>query len=173
MQPKMCVGRVDIRPAPALARVAVLAVLLALSGCDRADDRSAGEKVDAAIARTQQAAGEAKQRTEALAEEARAQVKSSEPAVKQGFDKVKEAARETGAAVSAGVEDASITATVSASLAKDAELSAARIDVDTTKGAVTLRGPAPNADAKARAERLARAVKGVGSVDNRLEVKAM
>jgi osmotically-inducible protein OsmY len=62
---------------------------------------------------------------------------------------------------------------VSTDLAKDPELSAARIDVDTKQGAVKLQGPAPNAAAKARAGDIAKAVKGVSSVDNRIEVKTM
>ncbi|WP_219209109.1 BON domain-containing protein [Variovorax boronicumulans] len=158
---------------PGLARFALLGLLLALAACDKADERSAGEKVDSAIARTQQAATEAAARTEALAREAGAKVKASEPAMQQGLDKIKEAARETGAAVSAGVSDATITASVSAGLAKDPALSATRIDVDTQGGTVTLRGPAPSTEAKARAETIARAVNGVSKVDNQLEVRAM
>ncbi|HEY9223039.1 MAG TPA: BON domain-containing protein, partial [Variovorax sp.] len=71
------------------------------------------------------------------------------------------------------VDDMAITASVSSSLAKDPELSAARIDVDTQGGVVKLQGPAPSAAAKARAGDIARAVKGVSSVDNQLDVKAM
>lgn len=158
---------------PGLARVALLGLLLALVACNKADERSAGEKVDAAIARTQQAATEAAARTEALAREASAKVQASEPAMQQGLDKIKEAAKETGAAVSAGVSDATITASVSAGLARDPALSATRINVDTQAGTVTLRGPAPSAEAKARAETIARAVTGVSKVDNQLEVRAM
>ena len=58
-------------------------------------------------------------------------------------------------------------------LAKDPDLSAIKIDVDTKGGTVMLKGPAPNAAAKARARRSPRAVKGVSAVDNQLEVKSM
>ncbi|MBT2326518.1 BON domain-containing protein [Variovorax paradoxus] len=83
------------------------------------------------------------------------------------------AARDTGAAVSARIDDATITAAVSAGLAKDPDLSAIKIDVDTKGGTVMLKGPAPTAAAKSRAEQIAKNVKGVSSVDNQLEVKSM
>ena len=66
------------------------------------------------------------------------------------------------------VSDVSITAAVSAGLAKDPDLSALKINVDTRDGVVSLNGPAPSAAAKARAESIAQAVKGVKSVHNNL-----
>ncbi|MEO5736934.1 MAG: BON domain-containing protein, partial [Variovorax sp.] len=42
---------------------------------------------------------------------------------------------------------------------------------DTKGGTVTLSGPAPTAAAKSRAGDIAKSVEGVGSVDNKLEVK--
>ena len=74
--------------------------------------------------------------------------------------------------VAAKVDDAAITASVTAGLAKDPDLSAIKINnVDTKGGVVTLNGPAPTAAAKARAEDIAKGVEGVSSVDNKLEVK--
>ena len=84
----------------------------------------------------------------------------------------KEAVKDAGAAVSATVDDAAITASVSAGLAKDPDLSAIKINVDTKGGAVSLKGPAPTAAAKARAEEIAKGVQGVTSVSNELEVKS-
>ena len=92
--------------------------------------------------------------------------------VKQGMANVAEAAKEAGATMSAKVDDAAITASVSAGLAKDPDLSAIKINVDTKGGAVSLKGPAPTAAAKARAEEIAKGVQGVTSVDNQLEVKS-
>ena len=63
-----------------------------------------------------------------------------------------------------------ITASVNARLAKDPDLSALRINVDTKDGAVTLTGPAPSQSAKDRAATLAREVEGVKSVTNNLSV---
>ena len=63
-------------------------------------------------------------------------------------------------------------AQISASLAKDPDLSAVKIDVDTANGRVTLKGPAPSAVARERAEGIAKAVNGVSSVNNQLVVSA-
>jgi osmotically-inducible protein OsmY len=72
--------------------------------------------------------------------------------------------------VADAVGDAAITLAVTAELAKDAQLSALRIDVDTLDGRVTLAGSAPNGSARDRATLLTQSVKGVKSVDNRLAV---
>lgn len=70
------------------------------------------------------------------------------------------------------VDDVAITASVNASLAKDPDLSAMKINVDTKAGVVTLTGPAPSAAAKDRATSLAQAVEGVAGVNNNLAVGA-
>ncbi|HEX2012489.1 MAG TPA: BON domain-containing protein [Roseateles sp.] len=123
--------------------VAATAVLL--SACNRpgGEERTAGQRVDDTIAKTEQQADKAKAATEAA------------------VDKME-----------SKVEDAAITASVNAALAKDAKLSAVRINVDTVNGHVALRGTAPDASARERATQLAMSVKGVMSVDNQLEVRA-
>lgn len=68
------------------------------------------------------------------------------------------------------VEDAAVTATINAELAKDPKLSALKIDVDTSNGRVSLKGKAPDADSRERATQIASAVRGVQSVDNQLEI---
>lgn len=73
--------------------------------------------------------------------------------------------------VAAVMDDAGITASVKTDLAKDPDLSALAINVDTKDGVVTLNGPAPSAAAKSRAETIAKGVKGVKSVSNNLAVK--
>ena len=162
------------KPALHWTCASLIVLTLGVAGCsDRGDGQTAGQKVDAAIAKTQDAAERAKDKAGVLAGEARDKVVASEPAIREGAANVKEAARETGAAVAGTVEDVAITASVSSSLAKDPELSAARIDVDTNGGVVKLQGPAPSAAAKARAGDIAKAVKGVSSVDNQLDVRAM
>lgn len=125
------------------------------------------------VAKTQDAAGRVADKAEVLADQARDKVAASEPALREGAANVKDAARETGAAVASTVDDVSITASVSSSLAKDPALSATRIDVDTKNGVVTLQGPAPSAVAKSRAGDIAKAVQGVSRVDNQLSVAAM
>lgn len=77
-------------------------------------------------------------------------------------------------AASAGnaISDASLTAAVKAKLMSEPSLSAMSIDVDTTgQGAVTLSGEVKSANAKQRAEELARATDGVRSVENRIVVR--
>ena len=125
-----------------LTLCALTAAVMALSACNRNDGTTVGQKVDSAIARTEQGAANASR-----------------------------SAKEATANAAQSVNDATITAAVNADLAKDSELSALRINVDTRDGRVTLNGTAPNADAKQRAERLALAEKGVVGVDNKLAIK--
>ncbi len=77
----------------------------------------------------------------------------------------------TSQAMGNTVDDIAITASISAAFAKDSDLSAIRIDVDTKNGVVSLMGPAPSATARDKATTIAKGVKGVVSVDNKLVVK--
>jgi osmotically-inducible protein OsmY len=86
-------------------------------------------------------------------------------------EKVGAAASAAAAAIEHSVADAAITTSVNGALAKDPTLSALHIDVETQDGHVVLQGQAPSVDSRERATRLARAVDGVRSVVNRLEVK--
>jgi hyperosmotically inducible periplasmic protein len=88
--------------------------------------------------------------------------------VDTAIDKAGQMANQAGDTVA----DATITAAVAAELALDKNLSALKIDIETTDGRVALRGTAPSADARDRATLLAEAVKGVRSVDNQLTVVA-
>ncbi|MDH6166605.1 hyperosmotically inducible protein [Variovorax boronicumulans] len=154
--------------------VLVAGAALTLAACDKSDNRTAGEKLDSAVAKTEQAAETAATKTGEAVKDAKAKVDASGTTseVKEGMANVKAAAKDAGAAVSATVDDAAITASVSAGLAKDPDLSAIKINVDTKGGAVSLKGPAPTAAAKARAEEIAKGVQGVTSVSNELEVKS-
>lgn len=100
----------------------------------------------------------------------------AEPTVGQrvdaAVDNTQQAAGNMADKVERTVDDAAITASVNASLAKDPDLSAMKINVDTKSGVVTLNGPAPTAAAKDRATSLAQAVEGVAAVNNNLEVRA-
>jgi hyperosmotically inducible protein len=71
-----------------------------------------------------------------------------------------------------GAADVTITAKVNAALAADEQLSALKINVDTTNGQVELKGTAPDAASRDRATMLASAVEGVVKVENRLTVEA-
>ena len=68
------------------------------------------------------------------------------------------------------VDDATITSQLKGLLAADSELSALKINVDMTKGAVRLSGQVKTLALRRKAENLARGVKGVRSVDNQLVI---
>lgn len=68
------------------------------------------------------------------------------------------------------VDDAAITAQVKAALAADPDLSALKINVDTTQGAVKLKGEVKTIALRRKADALAAGIKGVKSVDNQLVI---
>lgn len=146
-----------------LTVIAAAALALALGACSRNDERTAGEKLDSAIAKTEQKADEIKADVKQEAAEAKA---ATERATDQMAAKVEAA----GDKVARSATDAAITASINGELAKDPSLSALRIDVDTTDGRVLLSGKAPDATARDRATTLAYGVKGVNSVENRLQI---
>ncbi len=136
----------------------LLASLIAagsLVACNRAEEpRTAGQAVDQTIAKTESA-------TRELAADTRA-----------AANRAATVTADATAKASDSVRDAAITMEVKAMLAKDPNLSALAIDVDTSGGRVALKGTAPTSTAKDRATELARAVSGVTTVENQLAVKA-
>ena len=84
----------------------------------------------------------------------------------------KDAGSASAAKIGDKVGDAAITTAVNAELAKDTDLSALAINVDTVDGRVVLKGQAPSQEARERATRLAANVDGVLAVENTLEVAA-
>lgn len=133
--------------------VSALAAAFALSACDRdPGDRTAGERLDGAVASAERRADEARSDIRRESAEARNDIST---AANQAGDKMK---------------DASITTKVNAELAQDKDLSALKIDVDTSAGKVVLKGTAPTPEARDRATMIAQRVDGVLSVDNQLTV---
>lgn len=131
----------------------VCAAVLGLTACGKsAPDTTAGEKVDAAVTSM-----------EKKADTVGTEVKQGMEAAKASTEKAMDTASDTA-------RDAAITTQVVADLARDPDLSALKIDVDTVAGKVVLQGSAPTDTAKERATVLARAVSGVSSVDNQLRV---
>jgi hyperosmotically inducible protein len=125
---------------------AAAAVALSLAACgERDDERTIGQRMDSGAAQVER-------RTESMTADAR------------------NAMGETRQEMSNKVKDAAITTSVNAQLAKDKDLSALGIDVDTQDGRVRLSGTAPDAAARERATSLARSVDGVMAVDNQLTV---
>lgn len=159
----------------AIATAVVL--LLALGACSKTDDnKTGGQKLDGAIAATEQKAAEMKAEVKDAAAQAKVDSKTAMAEVKADLKDATASAKVSGekaaASIGAKVDDAAITASVKTGLAKDPDLSAIKIDVDTKDGVVTLIGPAPTSGARDRASDIAKAVKGVTSVSNKLTVKA-
>ena len=161
-------------PSSHSVRVLVAALVMGastvfLTGCDKvqtpAPTTTIGEKIDAAIDKTKEVAADVKV-------EARSAVNDAQRRYDQDGPKVEARARDAAATAGKVIDDAAITAQISAGLARDPELSAIKIDVDTKDGAVILRGPAPSEAARDRAAGVARGVAGVVSVRNQLVLKA-
>jgi len=68
------------------------------------------------------------------------------------------------------VTDATITTKVKAAFAKDKEVSAIKIKVDTDKGVVKLSGSAKTKEEADKAASIAQGVQGVASVSNNIQV---
>lgn len=160
---------------------AAAALALGLAACNKNDDRTAGQQLDSAIAKTESAAQDAKEKAVEAGQDAKQATEQAaadaKAAASQAGAEIRQEAREVKAEVSAAAErvgdaasDAATTVAVNAKLVADSELSAIRIDVDTKDGVVTLTGPAPNAAAKERATTIAAAVDGVKTVHNNLTV---
>jgi hypothetical protein len=137
----------------ATTALCTLAAALALGACGRNDsDRTAGQKMDTAVASA-----------EHKADEIKSDVKQEAREAQQGMSRAVDAAGDK-------MKDASITTAINAALARDAELSALHINVDTNGGRVVLHGTAPNDASRARATTLASRIDGVTTVDNQLTV---
>lgn len=143
-----------------MSAVSVLLASLALAGCDRREDTTARTPDTTTTGQSQSTAAEQ------MAQAGR----SAADAAKDAGQSAANATANAADQASNKVADALITTSVNAELAKDPKLSSLRIDVDTADGRVALKGTAPDAESKARAEQLAMGVKGVVSVDNQLTV---
>ena len=150
----------------ALTLMGARAAAVALAACDRAgDDTTAARDDDTVVA-------QAEQRAEAAGDRAAEAARDAGNAVENGAERAGDAMERGAERAGDAIGDAAITASVNAELARDNELSALGINVDTANGRVTLSGNAPNEAARERATQLASAVRGVTSVDNELRVEA-
>ena len=102
--------------------------------------------------------------------------KNSTPPSEQPKERTASTGTKTGGSASASKEggspDALITTKIKAEHAKDKDVSATKINVDTTNGVVTLSGTAKSKAEADKAEMLAKNVKGVTSVKNNIKVEA-
>ena len=154
-----------------VAKVLVLsAIAFGLAACDKMKEPTTGERIDSVIEKTQGAATEAKSEARNAMDSVKKEIQEDAVKTEAAADRAGEAVRNASNSAMALADDASITAQVSAGLAKDAALSAIKIDVDTHAGAVRLSGPAPTELARKRATAIAKEVKGVVSVVNDLRI---
>jgi hyperosmotically inducible protein len=77
----------------------------------------------------------------------------------------------TGETLGEHIDDTTITSTVKTRLAAEKGTTLTRIQVDTDRGVVQLSGVVEDAAERARAEQIARGVKGVKSVRNNLQAQ--
>lgn len=138
-----------------LAAIAAAALATSLIvACGQKEDETVGQRMDNTV-----------EQTKAAGAELRADANNA-------ANDVKAAGNEAADKIAIGAADVAITAKVNAALAGDSQLSALKIDVDTTNGLVELKGTAPDPAARDRATVLAAAVEGVVKVENRLTVGA-
>ena len=154
------------RPAHRIASIlAVSALALGLAACGKTEEPTVGQRLDSAVEKTEQAAADARVKAESV-------MQSAETKMEQGAANAEATAKDAANTAKGAIDDATITAQVNAGLAKDPDLSALKINVDTVNGKVTLNGPAPSTVARDRAETIAKSVTGVTSVNNQLVVTA-
>ncbi|WP_049871314.1 BON domain-containing protein [Ramlibacter tataouinensis] len=134
-----------------------------------ADAKTAGQKIEN---KTEELSADAKSATQEAASKTKEATAEARTSVMGAAGAAKEKTQAAGERVGAKVDDAQITTSVKSGLAADKNLSATQIDVDTRDGVVTLKGTAPSAAAKSRANEIARNVKDVKSVNNQLTVRA-
>lgn len=169
----MSISTVFHHPASRIAGIlAVSAMALGLAACDKMKEPTVGQKLDSAVEKTERAAADAKVDAEKAMASAQSKMEEGAAKTEAAAENAGNAVRQAGSSAMEMVDDATITAHVSAGLAKDPALSALKIDVDTRNGIVTLNGPAPTQDAKDRATSIAQGVKGVSSVVNHLTIQA-
>ena len=77
-----------------------------------------------------------------------------------------------GKTVGETIDDATITTRVKTALLNDPQVAGLKIDVDTTKGIVTMSGIVKSREEEQRAVQLARGVPGVQDVKSTLQVQA-
>jgi hyperosmotically inducible periplasmic protein len=142
--------------APLSTAMLMCALALTLSACNRSGE-TIGQKIDGAVTQTKEAAANA--------------TSQASTSVEKTLEKTAEVFKEDSAKASNAFDDAAITTSIVAGLAKDPDLSALKIDVDTKAGKVSMHGSAPSTQARTRAASIAQSVKGVLSVDNQLTIK--
>jgi hyperosmotically inducible periplasmic protein len=147
-----------------LSAIGALVASMAIVGCNKQEQADANSTASDSVAKVEQKALE-------LGNDASKGIDKAKDATRDIAKDAKEAGQNASDKVGNKVADAVITTTVKAELAKDSNLSAMKINVDTEAGRVALHGTAPSTAAREHATALAQGVKGVVSVDNQLSVE--
>ena len=79
----------------------------------------------------------------------------------------------TGKTAGQNLDDITLTASIQAKLMEDKLSNFSRINVDTDRSVVSLNGVVRTAEDKSRAEKLARQVEGVTTVNNNLQIQSL
>jgi len=142
--------------------IALAMLTMLIEGCSRVGDdgNTVGQKLDRVISQTSTAisdAGDSLGSTVGQADTAMSEVAST------FSDRALLATLEVG--------DSAIAASIKTDLARDPDLKARNINVETHDGVVSLNGRACDQEGRERAERIARANTGVVQVRNFLTVK--
>lgn len=149
--------------------------ILAVAGCAAEDDKATQKEVDQRQEQAERQApeGDAKD----LGRDLEKVGADMGDAVEEAGDGVGDAAKDVGNAISEGVKevgedlsDAAITTRVKDALAHDKDLEGAKIDVETVNGVVTLRGSTQSLGARLHATSVARVIRGVERVENKIAV---
>ena len=133
---------------------AALVLVLGAVACDKNDSaEQAGKKIDQAAARSGEAIEKAGDKASAK------------------LDTAKEAVSDKAEAAGVYMNDAAITTQIKAGILADSRLKSLQIHVTTTNGVVALSGVVESQQNIDRSLEIARGVKEVASVENRLVVK--
>ncbi len=158
-----------------LTLLAVAALSLSAAGCNSADNANANTNANrAANANANANVVAANTNTANANAGAGAYNRNYNTREDYGRDETsyRDEAKRSGETVGSGLEDGWLHFKVRAALAAVDGLRDSTINVDVDNNVVTLRGSVAGAASKARARDAARAVEGVRSVTDRLEVKA-
>jgi len=159
-------------PVLSLAVLFALSTLLfAAAGCGGDSQEQELREATAALVAKQEAVQEARDEVEArqqVVDEARKELEAAESELRIREQALREAQSQVGLKAT----DATLFRSVQRRILDDPKLDDLAISVQVTKGVITLQGAAPDEDARARAEEVARATPGVVNVENRVEVLA-
>lgn len=153
-----------------------LAFVLALSACSKQDEKTAGQRLDSAIEKTNEVAAQAKARIEESAPQIKAKTEealaNAGVALKNATQTAESAVKATVDKTGNKIDDLAINKAVKSGVENDSTLKTQAIKIETKEGVVTLSGVVSNEAVRNKAGALAKAVQGVQSVDNQLVLKA-